>query len=73
MPAIRVKFAPHQNKYHKSITVIGFLQPHMIENIILKNEELRNKKDLQQTKVEGNILGKRKIGRPIDEIKHELI
>ena len=45
----------------------------MIENIILKNEELRIKKDLWQTKVDGNILGKRKIGRPIDELKHELI
>jgi len=27
IPSIRVKFPPHDRKYNKAITVIGFLQP----------------------------------------------
>lgn len=56
---IRVGFSPHQHKYNKQITVIGFLQPQIIEKIIRKNDDQRNKKSMHQNQLEAFLLRKR--------------
>jgi hypothetical protein len=62
IPSIRERFAPHKHKCNKPITVIGFLQPQMIEKIMRKNYEQRNKKLVYHDQLEEKYLEKDKEG-----------